>query len=93
MLKNRNMTPSALPIFGAYPRPILLSWLLLNGLDEIAIELFGDRIEPLPVVDEWLENDGVSVTTDPNLLALESEVFRKPNRLRSARPKYFCGFH
>jgi hypothetical protein len=74
-------------------RPVLLLRLLLNGWNKIIIELFCNCIEPLPIVGERLENDGVSVPADSNLAALEAKTFRKANRLRSAGPKYLGCFH
>jgi hypothetical protein len=47
----------------------------------------------LPIVGERLENDGVSVPADSNLVALEAKIFREANRLRSAGPKYLGCFH
>jgi len=62
-------------------RPVLLPRLLLNGLSKIIVELFCNRMEPLPIVDERLKNDGVSVPADSNLAALEAKTFRNANRL------------
>src|SRR6516162_3126683 len=71
----------------------LLFCLLLNGLNEIIVELLSDRIEPLPIAGERLENDSASVAPNADFFAIESKIFGKSNRLRPARPKYFGFFH
>src|SRR3954468_19332082 len=64
-------------------RPLLLQRLFLGNLEEIRIEMAGDRVEPGPVISERLQDDGIPVTPDADLRTGKPELFRQPNGLRS----------
>jgi hypothetical protein len=57
--------------------------LLLDGLREIFVEAAGYSVKPSPVVGEWLKHHGITVATNPDLLARKTKLLRKPNGLRS----------
>jgi hypothetical protein len=56
-------------------------------LDEIIVEPAHDGIQPTPIVGHRLEDDGVAVTPNSDLLAVKAEFLREPNRLRSSGPE------
>jgi hypothetical protein len=68
-------------------RALLLFRLLLNGPNEIVIELAYDGIEPSPVFSEGFEDDRRAATPYSDLCPGKPDVFWKSNHLRLPVPE------
>src|SRR6266849_4477612 len=74
-------------------RALLLFRLFIDSSRKVLIELTDDGVQPSPVLSQRLEDDGIAVPANANLLAFETKVFRQSHRLRASRPENFRSFH
>src|SRR6185437_14299859 len=72
---------------------ILVHRLFHCRVHEIIVERPGQRIQPLPIVSDGLENDSTAMPADTDLIGVEPEFHGEPDCLRPTGPEYFRGFH
>jgi hypothetical protein len=67
--------------------------LLGSGFYEVIVDRPDQRLQPGPVSCDGFEDDSAAVPPDADFVAVEAELPGQADRLRSAGPEDFRGFH
>ena len=71
----------------------MLGWLLSCRVGKILIDRADYLVEPLPVLRDGLEDDGITLAANTDFIRLEAKFLWESNRLGPSTPEYLRSFH